>query len=59
MVHALAPALGTPETVIGGVVTGLLVQIPYSMEQGIISAKQGILAQEQGILPDKIEIIIG
>jgi hypothetical protein len=38
---------------------GLLVQIPYSMEQGIISAKQRILAREQGILPDKIEIIIG
>jgi hypothetical protein len=34
-------------------------QIPYSTEQGIISAEQGILAQEQGILPGKIEIIIG
>jgi hypothetical protein len=34
-------------------------QIPYSTEQGIISAEQGILALEQGILPGKIEIIAG
>jgi len=33
--------------------------IPYSTEQGIISAEQGILALEQGILPTKSEIIIG
>jgi hypothetical protein len=38
---------------------GLLKQIPYSTEQGIISAEQGILALEQGILPGKIEIIAG
>jgi hypothetical protein len=34
-------------------------RIPYSTEQGIISAEQGILAQEQGILPGKIELIAG
>ena len=34
-------------------------QIPYTTEQGIISAEQGILTQEQGILPTKSEIIIG
>jgi hypothetical protein len=34
-------------------------QIPYSTEQGIISAEQEILALEQGILPGKIEIIAG
>jgi hypothetical protein len=31
-------------------------QIPYSMEQGIILVEQGILAQEQGILLTKTEI---
>jgi hypothetical protein len=34
-------------------ISGLLRQIPYSTEQGIIFAKQGILAQEQGILSAK------
>jgi hypothetical protein len=34
-------------------ISGLLSQIPYSTEQGIIFAKQGILAQEQRILPAK------
>ena len=38
-------------------IAGLPMQIPYSTEQGIISAEQGILAQEQGILSGKIEII--
>jgi hypothetical protein len=38
-------------------VAGLLTQIPYSTEQGIILAEQGILAQEQGILPRKTENI--
>jgi hypothetical protein len=31
-------------------------QIPYSMEQGIILVEQGNLAQEQGILLAKTEI---
>jgi hypothetical protein len=31
------------------VVTGASARIPYSVEQGIISAKQGILVKEQGI----------
>jgi hypothetical protein len=30
-------------------------RIPYSLEQGIISADQGILAREQGILSAEIE----
>ena len=34
-------------------------EIPYSTEQGIISAEQGILIQEQGIFPVKSEIITG
>jgi len=34
-------------------------RIPYSTEQGIISAEQGILAQEQGISPAKAETIAG
>jgi hypothetical protein len=34
-------------------------QIPYSIEQGIISGEQGILAQEQRILPAKTKIIAG
>jgi hypothetical protein len=34
-------------------------QIPYSTEQGIISAEQGNRAREQGISPDKTEIIVG
>jgi hypothetical protein len=38
-------------------VTGLSTQIPYTTEQGIISAEQGILAQEQGIFSDKTENI--
>ena len=29
-------------------------EIPYSGEQGIISAEQGILVQEQGIFPGQI-----
>jgi hypothetical protein len=43
-------ASGASETVNSAAITGLLTQIPYSTEQGIISAEQGILAQEQGIL---------
>jgi hypothetical protein len=35
-------------------VAGLPRQIPYSTEQGIISAEQGILAQEQGSFLAKI-----
>jgi hypothetical protein len=50
---------GAPETVNNGVVTGLLIRIPYSTEQGIILAEQGILAREQGILSAKTEIIVG
>jgi hypothetical protein len=50
---------GAPETVNNGAVAGLLMQIPYATEQGIIFAIQGILAQEQGILSGKIEIIAG
>ena len=34
-------------------------QIPYTTEQGIVSAEQGIFAREQGILSAKIEIIAG
>jgi hypothetical protein len=34
-------------------------KIPYTTEQGIISAEQGILVQEQGIFPVKSEIITG
>ena len=34
-------------------------EIPYSGEQGIISAEQGILVQEQGIFRVKSEIITG
>jgi hypothetical protein len=52
-------ASGAPETLNSGVVAGLPTEIPYSTEQGIISAEQGILAKEQGILPGKIEIIVG
>ena len=37
----------------------ILRKIPYSTEQGIISAEQRILAQEKGILPAKIEIFAG
>jgi len=40
-------------------VARLSMQIPYSTEQGIISAEQGILAQEQGISSAKTEIIAG
>ena len=47
---AKSEALGGPETVNNGVVTGFPVRIPYSSEQGIILAQQGILAREQGIL---------
>jgi hypothetical protein len=39
-------ASGAPETVNNGVVTALLMRIPYSTEQGIILAEQGILARE-------------
>jgi hypothetical protein len=35
----------------------ILSKIPYSTEQGIISAKLGILAQKQGILSAKTKII--
>jgi hypothetical protein len=42
-----------------GVVAGLLMQIPYSTEQGIISAEQGILAREQGISLARSKIIAG
>jgi hypothetical protein len=52
-------ASGAPETPISCGSAGLLKQIPYSTEQGIISAEQGILVLEQGILPGKIEIIAG
>jgi hypothetical protein len=31
-------------------------KIPYTTEQGIISAEQGILVQKQGIFPVKSEI---
>ncbi|MGB9396715.1 MAG: hypothetical protein WCB32_18215, partial [Pseudolabrys sp.] len=34
-------------------------KIPYTTEQGIISAEQGIPVQEQGIFPVKSEIITG
>jgi hypothetical protein len=37
-------------------ISGLLRKIPYSTEQGIISAEQGILLQKQGILSVKSEI---
>jgi hypothetical protein len=40
-------------------ISAILSQIPYSMEQGIILVEQGILAQEQGILPAGSEIITG
>jgi hypothetical protein len=36
-------------------ISGLLRKIPYSTEQGIISAEQGILLQEQGIFSVKSE----
>ena len=39
-----------PEIRNSGLGTGLLTQIPYSTEQGIILAEQGILTREQGIL---------
>jgi hypothetical protein len=34
-------------------------EIPYTTEQGIISAEQGVLVQEQGMFPVKSEIITG
>ena len=49
----------TPETANNDGATGLLTQIPYSTEQGIILSEQGSLAQEQGILLAGIEIIAG
>jgi hypothetical protein len=49
-------AFGAAETPNRAVVAGLLMQIPYSMEQGIILVEQGIPAQEQGILLAKPEI---
>jgi hypothetical protein len=52
-------ASGAPETLNSGVVAGLLMQIPYSTEQGIISAEQGILAREQGISLARNKIIPG
>jgi hypothetical protein len=48
---------GAPEALNSAAVSGLPMQIPYSTEQGIISAEQGILAQEQGISPAKSDII--
>ena len=39
-----------PEIRNSGLGTGLLTQIPYSTEQGIILAEQEILTREQGIL---------
>jgi hypothetical protein len=48
-----------PEIINSGVVTGLPLRIPYSVEQGIILAEQGVLAREQGILSAGIEIIAG
>ena len=38
-------------------ISGLLSQIPYSMEQRNISAEQGILIQEQGIFSVESQII--
>jgi hypothetical protein len=38
---------------------GFRLQIPYSMEQGIIFVEQGIPTREQGISPAKIENITG
>ena len=52
-------ALGTPETANNGVAAGLLTQIPYATEQGIIFAEQGILAREQGILSPGTQILAG
>jgi hypothetical protein len=48
--------LGTPETANNDAATGLLTQIPYATQQGIILAEQGILAGEQGILSAEIKI---
>jgi len=39
-------AFGAAETPNRAVIAGLLMQIPYSMEQGIILVEQGIPAQE-------------
>jgi hypothetical protein len=52
-------AFGAAETPNKAVVAGLLMQIPYSMEQGIILVEQGIPAQEQGILLAKPKFIAG
>jgi hypothetical protein len=49
-------ALGAPEVVNNGVVTGLPMRIPYATKQGINFAKQGSLTREQGILLSGIEI---
>ena len=49
----------TPEIRNNGLGTGLLTQIPYSTEQGIILAEQGILTREQGVLPTRAEVIVG
>jgi hypothetical protein len=51
----LAPARHEIEAPLIGrrIVAGLLRQIPYSTEQGIISAEQRILAREQGILSSR------
>ena len=48
-----------PEICNNGLGTGLLTQIPYSTEQGIILAEQGILTREQGVLPTRAEVIVG
>jgi hypothetical protein len=49
-------AFAAAETPNRAVVAGLLMQIPCSMEQGIILVEQGIPAQEQGILRAKTEV---
>ena len=48
---------GTPETANNDGATGLLTQIAYSTEQGIILSEQGYLKREQGILSAEIKII--
>ena len=48
-----------PEIRNNGLGTGLLTQIPYSTEQGIMLPEQGILTIEQGVLLTRAEVIIG
>jgi hypothetical protein len=40
-------------------ISAILSQIPYSMEQRIILVEQGIPTREQGISPAKLENITG